>query len=190
LRDKYIPEGKNPMDTLTLIWLFPVAFMFHDFEEIIFWEVWLNKHGDEIKKRVPAFLAKPIRAIVEKKTAPTALTVCLIFGLTVLASFLAVEYGKYGFFLAASGVFFVHGFMHLGQSIILRKYVPAVITSALIVIPYGLVLYGRLIKEGIVSLPELLMYFLLGVAIVIPLILVIHKAGDSLYAQAVKLLIH
>jgi hypothetical protein len=177
------------MDTHTLIWLFPVAFMFHDFEEIIFWEVWLQKHGDEVKHRVPAFLAKPVSTIVEKSTAQTALSVCLIFSLTVLASFLAAEYGKYGFFLLTVGGFFLHGFMHLGQAIILRKYVPALITSALIVIPYGLILYGRLIKEGIVAMPGLLAYFLFAVILILPLILIMHRLGDTLYKQAVKFLI-
>lgn len=177
------------MDAHTLIWLFPIAFMFHDFEELIFWEVWLTKHGEEVKRRVPAFLARPVSTIVEKSTAQTALSVCLIFSLTVLASFLAVEYGKYGFFLAASGAFFLHGFMHVGQAVVLRKYVPALITSALIVIPYGLILYGRMIEEGVVTMPGLLVYFLLAVILIIPIILVMHKVGDTLYKQAVKILI-
>ncbi len=36
----------------TLIWLFPIAFMFHDFEEIILGEPWLRKNAGEIKHRV------------------------------------------------------------------------------------------------------------------------------------------
>ena len=52
-----------------MLWLFPIAFIFHDFEEIMFWELWLNKHGGEIKSRVPAFLAKQVGTIVEKLTA-------------------------------------------------------------------------------------------------------------------------
>ncbi len=178
------------MDTLTLIWLFPIAFMFHDFEEIIFWELWLKKHGEEVKRRVPAFLAKPVSIVVEKSTAEASFSIFLIFSLTVLASFLAVRYEKYGFFLLASGAFFLHGFMHLGQAVVLRKYIPAVITSALIVIPYGLILYGRLIQEGVVGMPGLLIYFLFAVILIIPLILVMHKAGDYLYKWAVKLLIN
>ena len=35
----------------------------------MFWELWLNKHGGEIKSRVPAFLAKQVGTIVEKLTA-------------------------------------------------------------------------------------------------------------------------
>jgi hypothetical protein len=177
------------IDTHTLLWLFPIAFIFHDFEEIIFWELWLKKNGDAIKSRLPAFLAKRVGTVFEKSTAQASLPICLIFGFTVLASFLATEYEKYGFFLLTSGVFFIHGFMHLGQAVVLRRYVPAVITSALVIIPYGLVLYRRLIEEGIVDISGLFIYFLLAVPLIIPFILVMHKAGDYLYKKTVKFLI-
>ncbi len=178
------------IDTRTLIWLFPIAFMFHDFEEIIFWELWLKKHGDEVKSRVPRILVNQVSTVIGKSTAEAAFSIFLIFILTVLASFPAAEYGDYGFFLLASGAFFLHGFMHIGQAIALRKYVPAVITSVLIVIPYGLVLYGRLFEEEIVSIPGLLIYFLFAVVLIIPLILIMHKMGAYLYRQAVRFLIN
>jgi hypothetical protein len=177
------------IDTHTLIWLFPIAFMFHDFEEILFWELWLRKNGDEIKSRVPAFLMKQVDTIVSKSTAQFAFPVLLIFSLTVLSSFLAVQYDSYDFFLLASGAFFLHGFMHIGQAIVLRRFVPAVITSALIVIPYGLALYGRLINEKIIDMPGLLVYFVFAVVLIIPLILIMHKVGDFLYKKLVSLLV-
>lgn len=177
------------VNTNTLLWLFPIAFMFHDFEEIIFWELWLKKHGNEIKRRVPVFLAKRVSAIIGKSTAQAAVPICLIFSTTVLATFLATEYRQYGFFLLASGMFFLHGFMHVGQAIVLRRFVPAVITSTLIVIPYGLLLYWRLVGEGIVDLSRLLIYFLLAVMLIVPFILAMHQVGDFLYKKSVKILI-
>lgn len=179
--------------THTLIWLFPIAFMFHDFEEIILGEPWLRKHGAEIKgiirKRFPAFLAEQMAAALDKSTAEFAFPVSLIFALTAISAFLAVEYRQYGFFLAASGLFFLHAFMHVGQAIALRRYIPAVITSVLIIIPYGLVLFQRLLNEGIIDLSGLLIYCLVGAALIVPFILVMHKAGDYLYKQAVRLLV-
>jgi hypothetical protein len=177
------------IDTQTLIWLFPIAFIFHDFEEILFWELWLGKHGSEIKARMPAFLAGRVGAILEKSTAQASFSIFLIFCLTVLASFFAAVTGKYGFFLLASGAYFIHGFMHLGQAIVLRKYVPAVITSALVVIPYGVVLFARLIEEGIVTFPGLLIDILLGAILMIPFILAMHAVGDFLFRKAVQFLI-
>lgn len=178
------------IDTHTLIWLFPIAFIFHDFEEILFWELWLKKNGADVQSRLPAFLAKQVGTILKKSTAETSFSIFLIFSLTVLASFLAAQYGKYSFFLLASGAFFLHGFMHLGQAIVLRRYVPAVITSVLIVIPYGLILDRRLIHEGMIGITALFIYSILGMALIVPIILVMHKVGEYLYQRAVKLLIN
>jgi hypothetical protein len=181
------------LNTHTLIWLFPIAFMFHDFEEIILFEPWLRKNAAAIKSRiqnrVPAFLVKQIETILTKSTTEFTFPVTLIFALTGIAAFLAVEYASYDFLLLASGSFFLHGFMHLGQAIVLRRYVPAMISSALIVIPYGIVLYARLIEEKIVDMPELLGYFLIAIALTIPFILVMHLVGDSLYKKTIWFLI-
>jgi hypothetical protein len=164
--------------------------MFHDFEEIIFWERWMHNNGDEITRRVPTVLAKPVDAFVRKSTAQISLVVCLIFSLTVLSAFLATVHGTYGLFLLTSGMFFAHGFGHLGQSIVLRRYVPGVITSVVLVLPYGLMLYGRLLGEGIIDLSGLSIYVLLGAVLMVPFILGMHTAGGYLYAKAVRLLIH
>jgi hypothetical protein len=181
------------ISTHTLIWLFPIAFMFHDFEEIILGEPWLRKNAGEIlgriQNRVPAFLAKQIGAVLNKSTTELALPISLIFGMTFISSFLAVQYGWYGFFLLASGAFFLHGFMHLGQALILRRYVPAVITSGLVAIPYGLVLYKRLIAEGIATIPALLVNFICAAALVVPFILVMHLVGSYLYKKVLELLV-
>ncbi len=181
------------MDTRTLIWLFPIAFMFHDFEELILFEPWLRKNAPEIRarflQRLPAFVARQIDPVLDKSAAEFCLPVGLIFGLTCLASYLALARQQYGFFLLASGAFFLHGFMHLAQALLLRRYIPAVATSLLVAIPYGLLLYRRLLAGGIIDLPGLLVYFLLAVVLTIPFILVMHCVGDSLYKAAVRLLV-
>lgn len=178
------------VNTHTLIWLFPVVFMFHDFEEIVFWERWLNKHGHEIQRRLPAFMAKRVGAIVEKSTAQAVFPISLIFSLTALSSFLATEYQIYGPLLFAGGLFFVHGFVHVGQAVALKRYVPAVITSVVFVIPYGLVLCGRLISEGIVGWVGLFVYCLFGAVLMAPFILVVHATGDYVYTRMADFLIH
>ncbi len=180
------------LDTHTLIWLFPIAFMFHDFEEILLFEPWLKKNAGDIEARlkpiVPASVGKRIGAILGKSTAEFAFPVSLIFALTVVAAWLAVVNNAYSLFLLASGAFFLHGFMHLGQALILRRYIPAVITSVLIVIPYGLVVYARLIGDGLIDLPGLLVNWLLSVVLIVPVILVMHIVGDYVYRQAQRLL--
>ncbi len=36
------------MTLSTLLWLFPVSFMLHDFEEIIRIECWIHRNGDRV----------------------------------------------------------------------------------------------------------------------------------------------
>ncbi len=181
------------LTTQTLIWLFPIAFMFHDFEEVILREPWLKKNAGDVLARlprgVPAFLRKQIRAVFAETAGEFAFPVGLAFALASFSAFLALEYGQYAFFLLASGGFFLHGFMHVGQALLLRRYVPAVITSLVIAIPYGLLLFPRLIQQGVVSLPGLLVYFLVAIVLVGPFIFVVHFVGAFLYKSAIRLLI-
>ncbi|HNT23579.1 MAG TPA: HXXEE domain-containing protein [Anaerolineales bacterium] len=182
-----------PFDTTTLIWLFPIAFILHDFEEIIFFEPWLKKNATTIMgrlhNRVPAFFEKQLQAIVTKSTPQFALPISLIFTLTSLASFLAAQYAQYSIFLAAVSLFFLHGFMHLGQAIFMRRYIPAVITSLLIVIPYGFLVLGRFLSDGLVDYPALLIYALIGLLAMIPFILVMHRLGEGIYHRLLNFLV-
>mgnify|MGYP000963931264 CR=1 FL=1 len=172
------------MSTTTLIWLFPIAFMLHDFEELIGFEPWLKHHGADVRakleKILPAVLLPRIDAVLGKSTAQFAVPIALIFLLTAVASFVAVEFQSYGFFLAASAAFTLHGLMHIGQAITMRRYVPALATSMLIVLPYGALLYPRLVADGIVTWPGLLLYGLIGILAILPIILGMHWLGEKL----------
>jgi len=37
----------------TIIWLLPIVFMIHDFEEIIFFKSWMNKNKDYLIEKFP-----------------------------------------------------------------------------------------------------------------------------------------
>ncbi len=181
------------LDTVTLIALFPIAFILHDFEELMLFEPWLKKNAgaiiSRVQNRVPAFVEKQVSVIVGKSTAQFAFPIFLIFVLTCVSSLLAVEFGAYSPFLFASSLFFLHGFMHVGQAIVLRKYVPALITSVFIVIPYGAVLFWRLIAAGIVDSSELPVYFLGAIVLVVPFIIGMHVAGEYVYKRVVDILV-
>ena len=180
-------------DIITLIWLFPIAFILHDFEELILFEPWLKKNAGLIRarleNRVPAALEKQVNLILDKTTPQFALPICLIFILTVIASLLAVLSGQLILFLIASSLFFLHGFMHVGQAIFLRRYIPALITSVFIVIPYGAILFWRLTTAGMLDLPGLGVYFLVGILLAVPFILGMHAVGEYLYRRVMDTLV-
>jgi len=181
------------IDTHTLVWLFPVVFMAHDFEEIILGEPWLKTHGGDVKSRingrVPAFLARQMSAVLDKSAAELALPISLIFGLTVLSSFLATACDDYRLLVLWGVTFWGHAFVHLGQAVVLRRYVPAVITSAVIVMPYGLFLFARLMAAGVTDWRGLSVNLLLGGVLGVPFVLFMHKAGGYLFKRAVRLLV-
>jgi hypothetical protein len=190
-----LPEREKEMllNIDKLIWLFPIVFILHDFEELILFEPWLKKNASDImqrvKNKVPTWMETQLKVITQKTTIQFAFPICLIYTLTCIASLLAAEYDQYSFFILSSGLFFVHGFMHLGQAILLRRYVPAIITSALVAIPYGAILFWRLLAEGIVDLPSLLIYFAAAILLAIPFILGMHIFGEFTYKKALNLLV-
>ncbi|SDN48335.1 HXXEE domain-containing protein [Acetanaerobacterium elongatum] len=123
------------MKQLTLvIWLFPVVFMIHDFEEIIFMRPWFKKRKDELQKRFPRF-AKKIAQSAKRSTAAFAVGVLEIFTLLAAFNVLAYCFDWYWLWYMQFAAFAVHLVFHLVQSIAMRGYVPAMVTSVL-ALPY------------------------------------------------------
>ena len=180
-------------DIQQLIWLFPIAFILHDFEEILLFEPWLKKNSGLIMSRIPdkapTFLARQMPIILSKTTTQFTFPIFLIFVLTCISAFLAAEFQSYPMFLVASSLFFLHGFMHVGQAIFLRRYIPALITSALIAIPYGVILFWKLLEAGVVSLWGLAIYFGVAIVLAVPFIVGMHILGEAFYQRVMKILI-
>jgi hypothetical protein len=108
------------LDTQSLIWLFPLAFILHDFEEIIFFEPWLNKNApgilSRLQNRLPIFLLKQIEPVLKKSTSEFAFSVSLIFCLVASSSFIAVFFQNYGFFSISQLAIFPARFYAPGAS--------------------------------------------------------------------------
>ena len=88
--------------------------------------------------------------------------------------------------MIASSLFFLHGFLHIGQAAVLHRYVPSLLTSGLLVLPYGGLLFTRLLAAGVVTLPALLLYFLAAAVLAGPLLLGMHRLGEGLYGWAAR----
>ncbi|SOC34699.1 HXXEE domain-containing protein [Ureibacillus acetophenoni] len=149
------------MDTtyylLTLIWLFPIAFIFHDLEEIIMVEKWLKQNEVKLYQLLPKKMADRIVKQFSMTTAQFSVAVLVIFLFVSTSTILAGQYivdGPFGniylFTVVVQLVFFLHAFTHIGQSILLHSITPGVITSA-IIIPYSSFLFLALFEYGIIS---------------------------------------
>lgn len=159
-----------------LIWLFPVIFMLHDFEEIIFVEGWFRKNYPILTERIPASF-RPLLAKFSSMTGTQfAVAVLTEFIVFIPVTFAAAEHGFLYMFLAFNSILFLHVFTHAGQALFLRMYTPGVVTAVLITLPYAAYLFYRLLREGLISWNLLLSSIPAGL-IVIPIVLLGHELG-------------
>lgn len=115
-----------------LLWLFPILFMLHEMEEIIGFKIWLDKHLGIVQKY--PLLSKIYNHFSHEGFAFAVLEQYL---LCLVVTLFSIYYENYliwiGFFIA----FLIHLAIHILQSIIIRKYIPALATS-IILLPIGL----------------------------------------------------
>ncbi|MCL1974964.1 MAG: HXXEE domain-containing protein [Firmicutes bacterium] len=149
------------VDIYLIIWLFPLIFMFHDFEEIIFIKPWFKKNRERIKKRLPK-ISKILLSYTDVLTTSSfAIGVMgmyiLICAVTITAYITGWHYIWFGLFF----VFTVHLFLHCLPCFIFKSYVPASVTSV-ICLPiccYILVLFLQLHQ---ISLDRATLYIAIG----------------------------
>ncbi|MBY9078388.1 HXXEE domain-containing protein [Paenibacillus sp. HN-1] len=138
----------SAVDWSSLLWLFPVLFMFHDFEEILTVEEWADRNRDKVLGTLPPFARKALYASLFCGTRRFALDVLYVYGFIVAFTGMAAFFSFYLPFLAALSLFFLHAFTHVFQAIYLKMYTPGVTTSILIVLPYSVYAFYRLISSG------------------------------------------
>ncbi len=170
------------MDIQTLIWIFPIVFVFHDFEEIILLESWVAKSRDKIKKVLPERMANKVLAQFSMTTAQMSVAVLIVFLFVSSSTFMASQYvmdgagGNITFFTAVVLVFFIHVFTHVGQSIFFKSITPGVITSIFLVLPYSLIMLNALLDHNIINWDTILIC-LPFVLLAIPIVLAAHWIG-------------
>jgi hypothetical protein len=123
-----------PVKIETLMWLLPIVFMFHDFEEIIMFKPWLGTNGAALAKRLPSWASRALTEHNKISTSAFALAVAEEFLVLSLLTLLSVELELYSFWAGMMLGFFIHLLVHTGQFAIYRGYVPVILTS----LPSGL----------------------------------------------------
>lgn len=162
-----------------LIWLFPITFMLHDFEEISFVEQWFKKNDKTIMKKVPKQMKGMLEKISQTTAARFSIPVFFQFIIYILASYLAAEKQDYGMFLGFNLILLLHVFTHLGQTIFFKLYALGTGTALLITLPYSLYLFYRLNKEAIIGLSDILLSLPYGM-ITIAIVLIGHKVAPRI----------
>ncbi len=118
-----------PLKTETILWLFPIFFMIHDFEEIIMMKPWFKKNRVWLQSRFPK-IAEWLFPYVDRLSS-SAYTFAVAEEFMVLSVFtlLAVENSWYAFWAGLLIAFLIHLGIHIIQRLILGKYLPTVLAG-------------------------------------------------------------
>ncbi|HBF6218021.1 TPA: HXXEE domain-containing protein [Clostridioides difficile] len=146
------------------IWLFPLLFIFHDMEEIIGFGIWIKKNKSMLDKKYP-FISKIYENYSTEGMAFAVFEefiLCIIFCiLTVITDNQYVYLLWLGSFIAYT----LHLVIHIGQSIIIRKYIPSLITS-IICLPISIWCISKSIYIVDCEMSTTILYSIIGIIIV------------------------
>ncbi len=156
----------------SLIWLFPILFIFHDLEEIIFLLPWVKKNQEYLGGRFPFLARKLLPHFNQISTKAFALGVAeefLIICIVTVVAYLTVGYGLWaGLFIA----FTVHLIIHCIQAMVVGRYIPAVVTSILC-LPVCIFVVMEIFRE--VPTSELVLYSVVGFLAMVVNFWLIHQ---------------
>ena len=169
----------------TIIWLLPIVFMIHDFEEIIFFKQWINKNKDYLTEKFPKISKRFLPRFNSLSTSAFAVAVAEEFVLLSLITLGSVLIGNYVIWLAAFMGFFVHLLMHLGQWIILKRYIPAIGTTFFALIYCTYTLYV-IIANNIFRISEIVLWTIIGLVLLVSNLIFAHKLAE-MFDKNIKL---
>lgn len=147
------------------LWMFPLLFIFHDMEEIIGLVPWIHFNETLLAQKVPTIL-KIHKGVTTKGFALAVFEeFILVLSITLLKYFTQSRVFEL-IWLGGFVAFALHLLLHIGQSILLRKYIPALITSILC-FPVSAYLITDIVHLWRVSTSEFFLFSLIGSGIVI-----------------------
>ena len=160
-----------------IVWLLPIVFMIHDFEEIVFFKDWIDKNKGYLEERFPRLSKLFIRRVGSLSTPAFALAVAEEFVLLSAITLASALWACYELWLAAFMGFFVHLLIHLVQWVILRRYIPALFTT-LLILPYCIYTLYIIGVNNIFTIPEIALWTIVGFGLVAVNLIFAHKLAE------------
>ncbi len=157
-----------------IVWLLPIVFMLHDFEEIIFFRQWFERNKGYLEGRFPKFAPRIIRHVEAISTSGFALAVAEEFVLISAITLCSVLSGWSFLWLAAFMAFALHLVVHIVQWIALRRYIPAIATTFPALAYCGWVL-GELISRNIFFFRQIALCGIVGTILMVVNLFFAHK---------------
>ncbi len=165
------------MDFKTIVWLLPIVFMFHDFEEIIFFKSWIAKNKKTLSKRFPKLSRRLLGRFENLSVQAFSLAVAEEFVLLSLVTVLSVVFESYLFWFGIFMGFFIHLLIHLIQWFVFRKYIPAIFTSIISLI-YCFFALNFILRNNLFEKQEIIVWTFMGFGIIVINIFFAHKLAE------------
>ena len=154
------------------LWLSLIVFTAHNLEE--YWTI--QQYFSSVRNRIPPYLLE----LIQPFTSDIFLT--MIVMITILAAVMihagiAGGPGSWGMFGAMTwimGGLLVNGIHHLGISFVSLGYTPGVVSSVVLLIPFGLYLWRRAYKEKLLAKRQLLWSLVAGAGLMLPVIVAVR----------------
>lgn len=163
------------MSSESIIWLFPVFFMLHELEEIIFLPAWLKRNSGIIAEKYPRIYRRIEGRLSTMSTRGFAVAVAEEFILVSLATLISVEMMLYSFFVSLLIMYSMHVVIHCVQSLALRRYIPAVGTGVLSVF-YSLFAIAHLHSSFTLDGKHIMITTPILFAVMVLNLLLVHRA--------------
>jgi len=152
------------VDFQFFVWLFPLLFMFHDFEEIIFLHPWSVKNVERLTRKYPRVASRLMSTYVNLATPSIAFGIAEIFILlsvvTIISVLLSWYYLWFGMFL----FFTIHLVVHCIPCLVIRGYVPGVVTSVLC-LPFCSYIVWLFMGHHEAPLDQIILFIIVGFAV-------------------------
>jgi len=162
----YLTEFFTSLTFKQVIWLLPIGYIIHFFEELPRFPEWANKH-----------LKKPY-------TKTKFITENIVLWILVMIPVLITAY--FTFFIAillilsAAAGFFMNMIFHVYFTLRTREYSPGTVTACILFVPISLIIFYLADKEGLLTLTTIVLSIILGF-IMLPLIVgIVHKIIDKI----------
>lgn len=171
----------------TLAWLLPVTFLIHDGEEILTVAGWSARHRATLLHRFRRFaFVRRMVAETDMSTAQFAAAVGCVLVFVLSGNLGYGLGGRYGlfWFAAVVGAMFGNVLTHTGQSLILGRYTPGVVSAWVVLLPYTLYTFHRLLAAGLVTVGELFLAGLAGGVVIMALLRPIFAVARFLVPRA------
>ena len=162
--------------TSTVLYLlFILAFIIHDGEEIAVEHKWLLAHGETLREKHPKF-RRMLNHLRQMNTKAFAIAVLEELFMLVVITVYVFWGGPYAVELwtAVFMAFSIHLIVHIGQSIVVKGYVPGFVTSILL-LPFSYLSMKSIWNTF--SMAQLLLWGIIGLIIIVANLAFAHWFG-------------